>query len=690
MGKVQRIAVFIGTMILLGAVYFVLRPDISVLGEKGVLVVTALVMLSFSILFTEHYFTRPTDVIASSLSFLILLSPSYVQLKELGVWYWIFWCCNAFLLIVSLVSLLLVDESKPLNGLQNKSARVLKIVATRLGNARILWFSFFALCLLFYVDSQSQLFLILFGYAAIILLIDPKKSFLGLKKIAREDGVELAMVFGVQSGNSYLAKCFDGAGVERFDFVVFRPKVVKGGSNLYVGLVVGSYALNDELWLKIITDSSFGDPVRTPKIKYRPGAVHRYSHENGDAIIRRLVGAVSEKSTINQLRFEYAFRTPVQEGDLIEVEVNGLKVLYQVVEGVTGTEILESKDEAGVTIGEAIQLGVWNPERRSFDRYGWVPLMNAPVFLAGQVENIDAAEDEFEVGKIPGTNFPVFINRVTAVTHHIAVLGVTGSGKSVFSRNLVRQIASDGTKIICVDFTNEYSAKLSDLIDGTLVSGDLAATLFDAVDAVGVELDKFPNQRLRNVIDASERTLREGFETAIQEFVGGDAAATLFELPDVTNSTGILEYTRWFFRALFDLAKRGAFGGRRVCVVLEEAHTIIPEWNFLGIDDKRSGSVVNSIAQIALQGRKYGVGFVVIAQRTANVSKTVLTQCNSVVAFQQFDKTSADFLGNYMDEGFVASLTRLKSRHAIAVGKAFSGGTPVIFAVPEIQEPVLD
>ena len=113
----------------------------------------------------------------------------------------------------------------------------------------------------------------------------------------------------------------------------------------------------------------------------------------------------------------------------------------------------------------------------------------------------------------------------------------------------------------------------------------------------------------------------------------------------------------------------------------------MPEWNFLGVDDKRSSSVVNSIAQIALQGRKYGVGFIVIAQRTANVSKTVLTQCNSVVAFQQFDKTSAEFLGNYMSTDYVASLTRLKPRHAIAVGKAFSSGTPMIFAVPEIVEP---
>jgi len=64
-----------------------------------------------------------------------------------------------------------------------------------------------------------------------------------------------------------------------------------------------------------------------------------------------------------------------------------------------------------------------------------------------------------------------------------------------------------------------------------------------------------------------------------------------------------------------------------------------------------------------------------------------LTPIFSVVAFQQFDKTSADFLSNYMGDDFVSSLTRLKPRHAIAVGKAFSSGTPMIFQVPHIDEP---
>lgn len=99
-------------------------------------------------------------------------------------------------------------------------------------------------------------------------------------------------------------------------------------------------------------------------------------------------------------------------------------------------------------------------------------------------------------------------------------------------------------------------------------------------------------------------------------------------------------------------------------------------------------ATVNSIAQIALQGRKYNIGFIVIAQRTANVSKTVLTQCNSVIVFQELDRTTSDFLANYMGKSFVDILPTLKSRTAIAMGKAFRSNSPMIFEVPNINEVV--
>lgn len=148
-----------------------------------------------------------------------------------------------------------------------------------------------------------------------------------------------------------------------------------------------------------------------------------------------------------------------------------------------------------------------------------------------------------------------------------------------------------------------------------------------------------------------------------------------------------MEYTRQLFKALFSIAKNERCYGHKVCVVLEEAHTVIPEWNFVGIADKSSHSLLNSIAQIALQGRKYDVGLLVIAQRTANVSKTVLTQCNTIISFQEFDKTSSEFLANYFGQGIANVLPNLRFRQAIAAGKALKSNVPMIFEVPEILEP---
>lgn len=135
---------------------------------------------------------------------------------------------------------------------------------------------------------------------------------------------------------------------------------------------------------------------------------------------------------------------------------------------------------------------------------------------------------------------------------------------------------------------------------------------------------------------------------------------------------------------MFHIAKTQGNFGKRICIVLEEAHTVIPEWNFSGVSEKVSQPLLNSIAQIALQGRKYNVGLLVIAQRTANVSKTILTQCNTIISFQEFDKTSSEFLSNYFGQEISKSLPKLKFRQAIVAGKALKSNVPMIFEVPEL------
>jgi hypothetical protein len=418
-----------------------------------------------------------------------------------------------------------------------------------------------------------------------------------------------------------------------------------------------------------------------------PHIVYKITTEDTAHILDRFVGTVAEGSNILAVKFDYGMKVAVSEGTLLEVPIRGQRVLYQITQGSTQTEVLENKNEAGLIIGQAAQIGTWNQDTLTFDRFGWVPENNTPVYLASEIEEVPPPEGEVLIGHIPDTNYPIFMDKKAAINCHMAVLGVTGTGKSVFARDLIRRLSQEGMKFIAVDFTGEYKLKLAPLNPVDVVPPAVANGLFDTVDAIAAEMTKFPNQRDVQALAGWEQNLRNGFREAILAFLAADGHVAVFELPDVANSTSILSYTRWFFKVLFEIAKEGAHIAGQLCVVLEEAHTVVPEWNFVGADDKGAQALLNQIGQIALQGRKYGIGFMVIAQRTANVSKTVLTQCNTIIAFQQFDKTSSDFLANYMGPNMIEALQNLRPRQAVAVGKAFRNGLPTIFRVPDIDEP---
>ena len=74
-----------------------------------------------------------------------------------------------------------------------------------------------------------------------------------------------------------------------------------------------------------------------------------------------------------------------------------------------------------------------------------------------EIERIEYPE--LQLGVVPGTKLPAVINIQDMISHHIAVLGVTGSGKTFISRKLIKE-ALKHHKVICIDFTGEYVQKL--------------------------------------------------------------------------------------------------------------------------------------------------------------------------------------------------------------------------------------
>ena len=60
-----------------------------------------------------------------------------------------------------------------------------------------------------------------------------------------------------------------------------------------------------------------------------------------------------------------------------------------------------------------------------------------------------------------------------------------------------------------------------------------------------------------------------------------------------------------------------------------------------------------------------GLGCLLITQRTANVTKTILNQCNTIFAMRTFDDTGKEFLSNYIGRDYAGVLPSLSERHAV-------------------------
>ena len=107
----------------------------------------------------------------------------------------------------------------------------------------------------------------------------------------------------------------------------------------------------------------------------------------------------------------------------------------------------------------------------------------------------------------------------------------------------------------------------------------------------------------------------------------------------------------------------GTTDAARCCLVYEEAHSLVPEWNAVASEGDKTAA--NGSARAILQGRKFGLGCLLVTQRTASVTKTILNQCNTIFAMRVFDATGMDFLANYigpdsMPTYFRASLTAMR------------------------------
>lgn len=105
-----------------------------------------------------------------------------------------------------------------------------------------------------------------------------------------------------------------------------------------------------------------------------------------------------------------------------------------------------------------------------------------------------------------------------------------------------------------------------------------------------------------------------------------------------------------------------------VLLVCEEAHRYVPNSG-----EAQYEAAQEAIRRIAKEGRKYGVGLLLVSQRPSEVEATVLSQCNSWIVLRVTNDSDREHVKAILPDsmaGLTKMLSGLRRREAIFVGQA--------------------
>ena len=161
----------------------------------------------------------------------------------------------------------------------------------------------------------------------------------------------------------------------------------------------------------------------------------------------------------------------------------------------------------------------------------------------------------------------------------------------------------------------------------------------------------------------------EDLDSLVVKWVGHDRPITVIDLSSApTDILSLVAGTvlRIIYDALFWASGLPISGSQQpLLVVVEEAHLFLP--------DGAESAAQRTIATVAKEGRKYGVGLMLVTQRPTELDATAMSQCGTMISLRltnqadraRVNSTIPDDLAN-----FTALLPSLRTGEAIVVGEA--------------------
>lgn len=349
---------------------------------------------------------------------------------------------------------------------------------------------------------------------------------------------------------------------------------------------------------------------------------------------------------------------------------------------------------------------------------------------AQAVKHILTGDEEvhrLKLGHLVGrSDVDVEIKTNAIVARHMAILAMTGGGKTVAARRVIRELLAAKYPLVVLDPHGDYLGFWAkrDLFKGNVIrlfypnvrvqdeTRDLIAFLVremtqgftepqreayetaleqTKIDESGNDVSTFIDRLIEEVsrvqarhpgtVPAVKRALRivQGHIRAMQDSNGRLRKQTRLKdfpfepLPDpitqaheivkpgqasiiylggydhLTQSTMVALVLKYLFE------KRASLSDELppLLFVIEEAHNFIPSSG----EGQANTPSVEIIRKVITEGRKFGVGLLLISQRPSRLDETTLSQCNTYMIFRLVNPRDQSFVEKVME-----NLTRADSR----------------------------
>lgn len=162
---------------------------------------------------------------------------------------------------------------------------------------------------------------------------------------------------------------------------------------------------------------------------------------------------------------------------------------------------------------------------------------------------------------------------------------------------------------------------------------------------------------------------QKDLDSLLKSWIGGDKPITILDLSGVPVSI-LMDLVGVLIRLLFDALFWARFqpeGGRKrpLLFILEEAHA------YLNSGNTSAASV--AARRLVKEGRKYGLGAMIVSQRPSEIDPTILSQCGTLFAMRlsnSLDRSHITSTATDNLEGLFSMLPSLRTGEAIVVGES--------------------